>query len=171
MLTHSQWRRNTLSKQSFGGGGGEAIDHKQCLPPPPPQKKKKKKKPSVSSEHSGAYAHSQLSLWPGDFSVNPIQGCLISNKFFLCLLSLQVQQEFAMQCEELTEVKLISTFAESKGTGKERPGTETHKDHKIWLVQLGLPLENGYKLNFFCLKATQIAFAKRFTFAFLKVKV
>ena len=27
-----QWRRNTPSKQSFGG---QAIDHKQCLPPKP----------------------------------------------------------------------------------------------------------------------------------------
>ena len=55
-----QWRRNTLSKQSFfffffffffgGGGGGQAIDHKQCLPPkPPPPKKKKKKKLSPQS--------------------------------------------------------------------------------------------------------------------------
>ncbi|XP_071476801.1 F-BAR domain only protein 2-like isoform X4 [Diadema antillarum] len=33
----------------------------------------------------------------------------------------EVQREFTEQCEELTEVKLISMFAESKGTGKERP--------------------------------------------------
>eukprot|EP00057_Strongylocentrotus_purpuratus_P007106 XP_011661580.1 PREDICTED: F-BAR domain only protein 2 isoform X6 [Strongylocentrotus purpuratus] len=33
----------------------------------------------------------------------------------------KVQREFTEQCEELTEVKLISMFSESKGTGKERP--------------------------------------------------
>ena len=49
-----QWRRNTLSKQSFFffffffGGGGQAIDHKQCLPSPP-QKKRGEKKTFVFS--------------------------------------------------------------------------------------------------------------------------
>ena len=39
--TGSHWRRNTLSKQSFGEG---ASHWSQTMPPPPPKKKKKKKK-------------------------------------------------------------------------------------------------------------------------------
>ncbi|XP_038048437.1 F-BAR domain only protein 2-like isoform X2 [Patiria miniata] len=34
----------------------------------------------------------------------------------------QVQGEFSQQCEDLTSVKLIEMFSETKGTGKEKPG-------------------------------------------------
>ncbi|XP_072018727.1 LOW QUALITY PROTEIN: F-BAR domain only protein 2-like [Amphiura filiformis] len=33
-----------------------------------------------------------------------------------------VHNEFCQQCDELTEIKLIEMFSESKGTGKEKPG-------------------------------------------------
>ncbi|XP_022107657.1 F-BAR domain only protein 2-like isoform X2 [Acanthaster planci] len=34
----------------------------------------------------------------------------------------QVQGEFSQQCEDLTSIKLIEMFSETKGTGKEKPG-------------------------------------------------
>ena len=49
--------------------------------------------------------------------------CSSSGETYPCIVSLQVQGEFSQQCEDLTSVKLIEMFSETKGTGKEKPGT------------------------------------------------
>lgn len=52
----------------------------------------------------------------------------------LCLLFFKVHEEFINNMANTTVESLIQKFAESKGTGKERPGKRSNMTEKEMLI-------------------------------------